>query len=213
MFIDRNDAAKQLIAKLSSLPKTHDYVVLAIPRGGLAIGAAIARYLHAPLDVILAKKIGLPGEPELAIGAATLTASFVDPSYNTPALQPHITREIDRIRTLLHKRTEQYHTIRKPVPLQHKIVIIVDDGIATGHTMMAAIRQAQLQKPHHIIVAAPVIAQDTRTLFEKIGIATISIITPAHMMGIGQFYEQFPQVDDEEALHIMSNYVHIKDKA
>lgn len=211
MFIDRDDAAQQLINQLQPLRTRKDLVVLAIPRGGLPIAAAIATYLHALLDIILAKKIGFPGEPELAIGAATSHAVFINPTYDTPDMQAHIADEIDRVQKLLHTRAKQYRAITNAVPLKNKNVLIVDDGIATGHTMLAAVRDVLQQKPHEIIVVTPVIAQDTLALFQKMNIKVISIITPTHMMGIGQFYEKFPQISDEQALRIMHNHHQMKD--
>lgn len=211
MFIDRLDAAQQLAQKLDFLSTQSDVVVLAVPRGGLPIGAFIAQYLHAPLDVILTKKISAPGAPEFAIGAATPTTFFIDPDYDVPALQAHITHEVAHVQELLQKRAALYHRSQAALTLHNKIVIIVDDGVATGHTILAAIKAVHAHTPKKIIIATPVITPQAVALFQSHGAQVISVIAPQHLQAIGQFYQDFPQVSDEQAVRIMHDFQKSRD--
>lgn len=206
MFADRADAAGQLTALIIEQVKTKDAVVLAVPRGGLPIGAAVATALKAPLDVILTKKIGAPGNPEFAIGAVTEHGYFVDPAYDTQELGNYLRTEIERIQELLAKRAHLYRQGRSAPILRDKVVIIVDDGVATGRTLIAALNDVAQQQPRHIIIATPVITPDARELLHDYGARVISVLTPEHLQAIGQFYYDFSQVSDEEAIHILHAY-------
>lgn len=202
MFINRIDAAQQLVRLMSHLSRDPQIIVLAIPRGGLPIAARIADALHAPLDIILTKKIGAPFNPEFAIGAVTLNTIFIDPLYNRPELHSYFTKESARIQTLLKRRATNYHGTAKAPILTNKTVIIVDDGIATGHTISAAIAEIKKQNPHKIIIATPVIAQDTKKIVSGEVDEIISVLTPATLNAIGEFYDQFEQLTDEQAADI-----------
>lgn len=203
MFINRIDAAQQLVQQMGHLGREPHLIVLAIPRGGLPIGARIADVLHAPLDIILTKKIGAPFNPEFAIGAATLNTVFIDPTYNRPELSPYLTKETERIQTLLKKRVAHYRGTASAPVLTNKTVIIVDDGIATGHTISAAIAEVKAQQPHKIIIATPVIASDTKELLSREVDEIISVLTPTTLGAIGAFYDQFEQLTDEQAADIL----------
>lgn len=204
MFIDRNDAAQQLVQQLAHLKNEKNLIVLAIPRGGLAIGAIVAQELNAPLDVVLAKKIGAPYNSELAIGAATPQFYFIDPMYEP--ITPEIKQEIADVQNLLQKRALAYRQGRATPALENKIVIIVDDGIATGHTMRAAIKSLRELKPAKIIVVAPVISLQTAAVLDSIADQVISVLKPADMTAIGAYYQHFEQVSDQTAQQILQNY-------
>jgi predicted phosphoribosyltransferase len=202
VFINRIDAAQQLVKQMSHFGHEPRVIVLAIPRGGLPIAARIADALHAPLDIMLTKKIGAPFNPEFAIGAVTLDTVFIDPLYNRPELQPYFTKESARIQTLLKKRVINYRGTAAAPILTHKTVIIVDDGIATGHTISAALAEIKKQNPHKIIIATPVIAQDTKKTLSGEVDEIISVLTPTTLNAIGEFYDQFEQLTDEQAADI-----------
>ena len=198
MFIDRNDAAQQLIKHMHHLKNQPNIIVLAIPRGGLAIGSVVAQALGAPLDIILAKKIGAPYNQELAIGAVTQHFFFVDPPYKTSDFEQkaHAIQKALKTRELLYRQGT-------PAPsLTHKTVIIVDDGIATGQTMYAALQEIKKQQPGQVIIATPVISLQANELLEKEDDEIISVLAPADLSSIGAYYQQFEQVSDEEAANI-----------
>jgi putative phosphoribosyl transferase len=210
MFHNRTDAAKQLVKKLSEFEQDPQVVVLAIPRGALPMGALIARALQAPLDVVLVKKVGAPFNSEFALGAATYDTYFIDPLYERADLTEYIKQEVARVQSLLKKRERTYRGKKSAIRLKNKTVIIVDDGIATGRTMYAAISAIKKQNPQKIIIATPVISPDTKRELEKRVDRVISVITPQNLGAISQFYQEFPQVSDEEAQHILQTYT-IKD--
>ncbi len=153
MFRDRIDAGRQLSEKLMKF-KEEDVVVLAIPRGGLPLGAIVAKTLEAPLDVALAKKIGHPSNKEFAIGAVSLDDIVLTNTMGVT--QGYITEETKHIREKLLKRHDEYYKKRLPQNVKNKTVIIVDDGIATGNTLLATIELVSKQRPKKIIVAIPV---------------------------------------------------------
>ncbi|NHF59728.1 phosphoribosyltransferase [Flavobacteriaceae bacterium TP-CH-4] len=211
MFKDRIDAGLQLAEKLVKY-KDENLVVLAIPRGGLPLGAIVAKSLHSPLDVALTKKIGHPYHKEYAIGAVSLENRILTNAMGVT--QGYIEEETARIRKKLEKRHRQYYQNRSPVPLEDKIVIIVDDGIATGNTILATVELVYKQQPRKIVVAIPVAPpsairklKDTPNVDE-----VICIETPRHFQAVGQFYEEFYQVSDEEAISLLEE-THTSKKA
>lgn len=204
MFIDRLDAARQLAPSIAHLKNKPNLVVLGIPRGGLPIAAAIARELHAPLDIILTKKIGAPTNQELAIGAATPAAFFLDSTYQVDPL--YVKNKVREIQELLKKRAQLYRSGAPALPLPNKTVIIVDDGVATGHTMYAAVLDVKKQKPHEIIIVTPVISPEARELLQQEVPEVISVITPPDLGAIGAYYRDFEQVSDKEAAHILQSF-------
>lgn len=140
MFKDRFDAAHQLVPYLKEYSNNPNAIVLAIPRGGLELGYVIARELHLLLDIILTKKIGYPGNPEYAIGAVSLQNIIISQDFaNVPELQGYIMQQASLIRKLLHERNIRYRGNKTPSELNDKIIIVVDDGVATGNTLMATL--------------------------------------------------------------------------
>jgi len=191
---------------MNHLKNQQNIVVLAVPRGGLAIGSIVAQALEAPLDIILAKKIGAPYNPEFAIGAATQTFFFVNQPYKNSDFE----QEARTIQELLNKRSQLYRQVAPTQALAQKTIIICDDGVATGHTVYAAIQEVKQQKPRRIIVAAPVISADAQEWLEHYADEVISVIAPVDLSAIGAYYQQFEQVSDEEAAHILKQFKQAK---
>lgn len=202
MFKDRTDAALQLAERLINY-KGQDIVVMAIPKGGLPLGAIIAKALNAPLDVALSKKIGHPYNKEYAIGAVSLENMVLTNDHGVA--KSYITEETERIRKKLQSRFEMYHRNRAPISLKGKTIIIVDDGIATGNTIKVTAQLVQNQDPLKIIVAVPVAPrgaiqnlQDSKYIDE-----VVCLITPHNFHAVGQFYSEFEQVSEEEATALL----------
>ncbi|MGM0932299.1 MAG: phosphoribosyltransferase [Bacteroidota bacterium] len=203
MFTDRIDAGEQLSRELAGY-KDKPVVVLAIPRGGLPIGAILAKRLGAPLDVVLSKKIGHPNNKEYAIGAVSLADVTLSPTEHFS--EEYITTETEKIRELLQKRDREYHKNSSPANLKDKIIIITDDGIATGNTLLSTVMLAHKQQPREIIVAIPVAPPSS---VEKLRNTpeiskVICLETPYNFSAVGQFYEDFRAVSDEEAIEILN---------
>ena len=209
MFKDRIDAGKQLTEKLVQF-KNENLVVLAIPRGGLPIGAIVAKTLNAPLDVALTKKIGHPFHKEFAIGAASLEDIILTDAMGVT--KGYIEEEVSRIRKKLKERRNQYYQHRSPINLKDKTVIIVDDGIATGNTLLATVELVSKQEPKKIVVAIPVApSSGIRKLENNPDVdETICLHVPYNFRAVGQFYEKFEQVSDQEAIALLEkndNYI------
>ena len=206
MFKSRISAAESLLEQLSAYKDMKDAVIVAIPRGALPIGELLATELHLPLDVVLSKKIGAPNNKELAIGAVSLDSISIHAAYAPLVSDKYIATEIPRIQKLLQEQYRQYHNMDydpSKTPFKDKVVIIVDDGISTGRTFIETIKHVRKQKPQEIIAAIPVIPADTLPYLERFTDKVISLITPTDFKAVGQFYEKFPQVSDQEAIDIL----------
>lgn len=203
MFQDRIEAGNLLAEKLIKF-KGEEVVVLAIPRGGLPLGAIIAKTLHAPLDVALTKKIGHPYHKEYAIGAVSLENMVLNNAIGIP--QEYIDREVTRIRKKLQLGHSQYYKHRSPKNLRDKTVIIVDDGIATGNTVLATVQLVDAQKPKKIVVATPVAPGSAVTKLENSPKVAefIYLQAPLDFRAVGQFYQKFEQVSDGEAIRFLT---------
>ncbi len=200
-FLDRQDAALQLVPLLAQYA-TEDCVILAVPRGGVPIGHTLARAYHFPLEILLTKKIGHPSSKELAIGAVSLEDEVVDTRHQVP--QPYIDEQIKKIRASLRERYKQFMGDREPADLRDKVVIIVDDGIATGNTILAAIGLIRAKNPKKIVVAVPVAPLRTaRRLRDEVD-DFICVHATDQFWGVGQFYEDFSQVSDEEVVSLLA---------
>ncbi len=202
MFLDRKDAALQLARKLDEY-RHQPVVVLAIPRGGLPLGAIIADSLSAPLDVALSKKIGHPLNKEYAIGAISLEEAILSDTHGISA--QYIEAETRRIRKKLRQRYDQYYTDKVAEDLEDKVVIIVDDGIATGNTVKVTAEFVHKKRPRMVIVAIPVAPTDTVLRLQASSfIDRVVCLLPAkHFRAVGLFYKDFKQVTDEEAIRIL----------
>ena len=205
IFRDREEAARLLAKKLSKFRKIN-LLVLAIPRGAVPMARVIADALQCDLDVVLVRKIGAPGNPEFAIGAVSefgdLYLSAAKDIYGIS--ESHIKAIVNQEMQTIRKRRAAYTPIRKPISLKGRTVLIVDDGIATGATMLAAVRSARTQTARKVIVAAPVASQEAANLLEKEADETIFLDVPEEFWAISQFYEEFPQVTDDEVSQILS---------
>ncbi|MGB5553660.1 MAG: phosphoribosyltransferase family protein [Flavobacteriaceae bacterium] len=203
MFKDRIDAGTQLAEKLLPYQDNKEVVILAVPRGGLPLGAIIAKTLNVPLDVVLSKKIGHPFNREYAIGAVSLENVILSNALGVT--KNYIDEETKRIREKLKKRYDQYYKVRFPKEVKNKIVIIVDDGIATGNTIKATAELVYAQAPKKTIVAIPVAPRSAINNLEKSPFIdeVICLNTPPNFHAVGQFYEEFDQVTDEEGMQML----------
>lgn len=203
MFEDRFDAAAQLALPLKEYNNSPNAVIIALPRGGLQLGSVLARALHLPLDIILTKKIGYPGNPEYAIGAVSLEHSIISPDFSyVPELQSYIKQQIKDIRQLLHDRNVLYRGNKPPLKLTNKIVIVVDDGAATGNTLMATLALIKQDGPEKVVVALPVASAQALKRLREEADEVICLHTPSLFFSVGQFYKHFDQVDDQEAIRL-----------
>ncbi len=202
MFKDRIDAGTQLAEELLGF-KSQNVVVLAIPRGGLPLGAIVAKALNAPLDVALTKKIGHPYNKEYAIGAVSLENLILNDAIGVT--KAYIEEETTRLRKKLKERHNQYYKNNEPQNLKDKTVIIIDDGIATGNTIMVTIELVKMQNPNKIVVAIPVAPPSTVRKLENVPEVdeVICLETPFNFHAVGQFYEEFNQVSDQEAINLL----------
>tara|TARA_R110000868_G_scaffold1650_4_gene13347 strand:+ start:7807 stop:8433 length:627 start_codon:yes stop_codon:yes gene_type:complete len=206
MFKDRIDAGLQLAKKLNTYKDKKHVVVLAIPRGGLPLGAIVAKTLNAKLDVALSKKIGHPFNKEFAIGAVSLNNIIMDD--NTEISIGYIEKETKRLREKLQKRHNQYFKNRSPLDLKDKIVIIIDDGIATGNTIRVTAQLIYEQKPEKIVIAIPVAPKLTVQKLRATSYIdeVVCLETPFNFQAVGQFYMNFDQVSDGEAIKILNEF-------
>ncbi|WP_426063550.1 phosphoribosyltransferase [Flavobacterium sp. DSP2-3-1] len=197
---DRIEAGLLLSEKLKKYQDTNS-VILAVPRGGVPVGIVISKTLHLPLDIVLAKKIGHPSNKEFAIGAVSMDSMILDEHSDIP--KKFIDDEIIRLRQQLDEKYGRYMGNRKPLDLENKNVILVDDGIATGNTLLSCITMLRKKNPSKIIVAVPVIPYDTVPLFEKNADELIYLTASKYFRGVGSFYEEFNQVEDEEVIQML----------
>ena len=197
---DRKEAGMLLSQKLEKYQHT-DTIILAIPRGGVPIGYEIAKNLNLPLDIILSKKIGHPFNKEFAIGAVSLDSTIIDEYPDIP--KEYIEREIKNLRESMKDKYNLYRDYRKPEDIKGKTVIVVDDGIATGNTLLASLAMLRKRHPKKIIVAVPVVPFDTVKVFEQNTDEFVYLMAPKDFRGVGRFYESFDQVSDEEVVRML----------
>ena len=204
MFKDRNEAAKLLADKLKNY-KAKNTIILAIPRGGVPLGYVIANRLHVPLEVVLSKKIGHPLHKEFAIGAVTLKTQVLSDAASDVS-KDYIEEETKKIRGLLTKRYQDYYGNKKPQELKDKILIIVDDGIATGNTIISTIEMLHEEQPKKIVVAIPVSSQSAIQKLKNTPFVddVICLSAPVNFRAVGQFYKNFDQVDDAEVKNLLN---------
>lgn len=200
MFVDRVDAGMQLAEALEGF-RGSDAVLLAIPRGGVPVAAEVAERLHLPLDILLTKKIGHPQQPELAIGAVSLNGILLDPRFHVP--RSYIDAESERIRDVLRDRENAYRSGRPALDVKGRTAIIVDDGIATGYTVRAAIELLRQAGAKRVVVAVPVAAWQTVDRLEELADQVICLEVPVDLIAIGAHYEDFGQVSDKEVIEVM----------
>jgi putative phosphoribosyl transferase len=206
-FRDRAEAASRL-AKVLDQYRGKNPLVLAIPRGALPMGRIIAEKLGGELDVVLVHKLGAPDQPELAIGAIDETGhAYISPyarQLNIP--DSYIEEEKQAQLEVLRQRRALYTPTRPPINPQGRIVIILDDGIATGSTMIAALQALREKKPAKLIVATAVAPPDTVRRLAKSADEIVCLDQPSEFYAVGQFFEDFSQVSDEEAIEILAEF-------
>lgn len=204
VFESRQQAGKLLAKKLKKYQG--NLVVLAIPRGGVVIGAEIAKLLKSPLDLIIIRKLGAPGNPELAIGATTSKGGLVIDRELMDKLeitQNYLHAEHIRQLAEARRREKLYRAGRGEIELVGKTAILVDDGLATGSTMEAAIHAVQEKLATKIVVAVPVAPPSAVERLRREADDVVTIFTPEPFYAIGEFYSSFPQVSDEEVVAVL----------
>ncbi len=206
MFKDRTEAGKTLAEALSEY-KDKNTIVLAIPRGGVVVAYEVAKALNAPLDLIIPRKIGAPSQPELAIGAVTEDGTTI---LNQDIIQylrvpdDYIKTEVKRQVEEIKRRIQRYLGDKPRLSIEGKVVILIDDGVATGATTRAAIASIRKRKPASIVLAIPVGPPDTVKELREDADKVICLMTPEPFFAIGQFYENFEQTSDEEVIQILN---------
>jgi len=201
LFRNRTEAGRLLAAKLTTYAERADVLVLGLPRGGVPVAFEVAQALHAPLDVFLVRKLGVPGRPELAMGAIA--------SGDVVVLHEKVVRELDigqdaiaaviaQERQELQRRAHAYRGDRPAPEVRHQTVILVDDGLATGSTMRAAVAALRRQDPARIVVAVPVGAADTCAQLQNEADEAMCAQTPEPFYAVGLWYGDFSQTTDEE---------------
>lgn len=194
---DRKEAAGKLAEKLLKY-KDDDGIVMAIPRGGVPVGHEISERLNWPLEIVLSKKIGHPTNKEYAIGAVSLTGRIVN--NEVPVSEDYIDTETKNIRTELLNKYHKYMHDQEPLSITGKTVILTDDGVATGHTLLSTIDLLKHDKPAKIVVAIPVSSPGAMRKIEEQVDEAICLACPENFRSVGQFYQTFDQVSDQEAI-------------
>lgn len=206
-FEDRAEAGQVLAAALQAYRGRKDVIVLALPRGGVPVGYEVARSLGAPLDIFVVRKLGVPGYAELAMGAIASGGIRVLNEDVVAALGPKAQEAIELVANAelaeLHSREKRYRGERPPPDLRGRCVIIVDDGLATGATMRAAVRAIRQRKPSAIVVAVPVASESSCLEMREEADVVICAMTPDPFYGVGQFYGHFPQTSDDEVRELL----------
>jgi putative phosphoribosyl transferase len=200
MFRDRIEAGELLAAKLRKF-KNDPGIVLAVPRGGVPVAYAVAKELGFPIEVILTKKIGHPMNKEYAIGAASLTDYFVVPHENVT--DEYIERELKKIRSRLKEMYTRFMGEREPENLKGKTVIVIDDGIATGNTLLGTVNVLRKSNPRKIVIGVPVASSSAVQKLSKEVDEVVAVYIPEEFYGVGAFYEDFEQVSDEEVMYYL----------
>ena len=208
-FADRMQAGRLLAKKLNEYANRSDVVVLALPRGGVPVGYEVARELNAPLDVFLVRKLGLPGHEEFAMGAIASGGVRVMNQYVVESLGIS-DRFIDEVAAKeqreLERREHLYRGSEKPLDLAGRIVIVVDDGLATGSTMTAAVEAIERMKPSEIVVAAPVASHEACAFFNALVNSTcVCFMSPEPFEAVGRWYRHFPQTTDSEVCYLLKH--------
>jgi len=203
MFIDRTHAGKLLAEKLEN---GRNSIVLAIPRGGVVVGDQIAKKLKCTLDVIISKKITPPNHPEFAIGAITFDGTtYQSNNWSSFCDHPNFDQELKNKKIEVQRRLKEYRG-NTNYNLDNKTVILVDDGIATGSTVISILNWLSKIKPKKIILAVPVMPQDTFEIMRKLVSEIICLKIPYYFSSVGEFYDKFNQVTDDEVLKVLSQY-------
>lgn len=206
IFKDRLEAGQRLAKALEKYKRQKDTIILALPRGGVVVGFEVAKTLELPLDLVVPRKIGAPGNPEFAIGAITEEGEGI---FNEAVIRDYgiskeyIDKTVEEEKKEAQRRLKAYRGDRPPLNLVEKTVIIVDDGIATGLTMRAAIKSCKNKDPKKIVVAVPCGAKDSIDQIKQEVDEVVCLHAPIFFGAVGAFYENFEQTTDEEVIELM----------
>ena len=210
-FSDRSEAGKRLAEQLISHAHEPDLVVLGLPRGGVPVAAEVAQQLDVPLDVFTVRKLGLPGHQELAMGAIATGGVRVlnGDVVNSLRIPDHVIEQVtaEEYREL-QRRERAYRDDLPPPEVEGKVIIVVDDGIATGSTMLAAVSALRKLSARQIIVAAPVIPRSTCDTLARYADTVVTVLAPIDFYGVGQWYEDFSQTSDDEVRELLEQARH-----
>lgn len=209
MFGDRREAGRILADALREYAGRSDVTVLALPRGGVPVGYEVAKSLGADFDVLVVRKLGLPYHRELAMGAI-VSGGAIDLNQDVIARSGVTEREIEAVMAKesveLERRERLYRGSRSMAPLEGRIVIVVDDGIATGATMRAALKALRSHHPARIVAAVPVAPADAPRRMQDVADAFVSVLSPADFYAVGQFYRRFDQTSDDEVRDLLAQF-------
>jgi predicted phosphoribosyltransferase len=206
IYRDRTDAGKQLATLLKRYADRRDVLVLALPRGGVPVAYEVAHELKAPLDVFLVRKLGVPGHKEFALGAiAPGGVRVVNKELASYlGISDQVIEAITAVEQRELERRERVYRGDRPLPdVKDRVVILIDDGLATGSTMRAAAASLRQQKPRSIVVAVPVASPETCEEFRNEVDEIVCAVTPAHFQGVGLWYQDFSQTSDEEVRDLL----------
>lgn len=211
LFANRGDAGRQLAAELSYLAGRPKLIVLALPRGGVPVAREVATALRAPLDLLVVRKLGVPGQEELAMGAVASGGVRVINTELVTALDiPR--RVVDDVTVVEQRelaRRDRIYRGDRPFPdLKNATVVLVDDGVATGSTMLAALHALRQYGPATLIAAAPVMSQSARTALSRLADECVTVATPEPFSGVGEWYLDFAQTTDAEVLAALEQAIH-----
>jgi predicted phosphoribosyltransferase len=201
IFQDRIDAGLALSQHLQHY-KNVDGLVLAIPRGGIPVASPVAKILHLPLELILSKKIGHPLHKEFAIGAVSLTEQVISPTAF--ATDEYIQQETLHIREQLRAMYKKFMGNKQQTPVKGKVVIIIDDGVATGHTLLSTLEMIKKEGPKKLVIAVPVASKQAAQKLSEVVDEFVCVWIPSQFRSVGEFYADFAQVSDEEVITMLS---------
>ncbi|SER38075.1 Predicted phosphoribosyltransferase [Nitrosomonas sp. Nm51] len=205
MFQDRDDAAEKLAERLAQYQGRRP-LVLAIPRGAVPMAKIISGTLHGEMDIVLVRKLGAPGNPELAIGAVDETGwTYLTPEADQIVHDPHYAElEKNKQLEIMRARRKLYTPVRPPLNPEGRVVIVVDDGLATGSTMIAALHALRARNPKKLVCAVPVAPPETLRKVASYADETVCLESPALFYAVGQFYQVFQQVGDDEVVALLA---------
>jgi len=206
-FFNRTEAGQFLAENLSSYADREDVIVLALPRGGVPVAAEVAKRLNAPLDVFVVRKLGLPGHPELAMGAIASGGArvFNGEVVNALRIPDEVIDAVSAEELIeLQRREKAYRAGRPPLDVEGKTVIVVDDGVATGSTMLAVISALRQLNAARIVVAAPVAAASTYSEMQRAADEVAAVILPENFYAVGLWYKDFSQTSDDEVRDLLA---------